>query len=405
MNIIFNFLFCFFLSLFIFSQNKSIERTELYFPNLSNKKIGLVVNQNSKIKETHLIDSLINLGFNVKSIFAPEHGFKINFGAGEKIKNDLYRNIPIYSLYGDKKKPSSELINDLDVILFDIQDVGVRFYTYISTLHYVMEACAENNIPLIVLDRDNLHSNYVDGPILDPSFKSFVGMHKVPVLYGMTIGEYALMINGENWLSDSLICNLTIIKFSKKLDYFLTDSIISQPPSPNLKSNLAITLYPTLCFFEGTVLSVGRGTDFPFQIIGSPYYKNKTFTGFGSNNICDQIEIEKYSFFPSSRIECKSPKFENKQCFGVRFFLSNQNFNLKKLTSSPLDIDVIISFYERYPKDQIFFNSFFDKLAGNSSFKDKIKSGWSAEKIRKSWMKDINDFLKIRKKYLLYPRL
>ena len=405
MNIIFNFIFCFFLSLFLFSQNKAIEVTELYFPYLSNKKIGLVVNQNSKIKETHLIDSLINLGLNVRSVFAPEHGFKINFGAGEKIKNDLYRNIPIYSLYGDKKKPSSELINDLDVILFDIQDVGVRFYTYISTLHYVMEACAENNIPLIVLDRDNLHSNHVDGPVLDLNFKSFVGMHKVPVLYGMTIGEYALMINGENWLPDSLICDLTIIPFSKKLDFFLTDSFLFHPPSPNLKSNLAITLYPTLCFFEGTVLSVGRGTDFPFQIIGAPYYKNKNFTHLDGNSIYNQIEIEKYSFVPNSRIECKSPKFENKKCFGVRFFMSNQNFNLKELVSSPLDIDVIINFYEEFPKDQIFFNSFFDKLAGNSTLKEKIKSGWSVDKIRKSWMKDINEFLKIRKKYLLYPRL
>ena len=401
MNIGFNLLFCFFLSSFLFSQNKSIERTELYLHYLNNKKIGLVVNQNSMIKETHLIDSLINLGFNVKSIFAPEHGFKINFGAGEKIKNDLYRGIPIYSLYGDNKKPTSKSLNNLDIILFDIQDVGVRFYTYISTLHYVMEACAENNIPLIVLDRDNLNSNYVDGPVLKSSFKSFVGMHKVPVLYGMTIGEYALMINGENWLKDSLICDLTVISFYKKKDYMLTDSILAFPPSPNLKSNLAIKLYPTLCFFEGTVLSVGRGTDFPFQVLGAPEYENKILDNLG-NNINDQIEVKKHSFFPTSRKECKNPKFENKHCFGVKFGLSNKSIHLKSL---PIDVDLIINFFKAYPIKEDFFNSFFDKLAGNSSFKNKIKSGWSAEKIRESWKEDINNFLKIRKKYLLYPRL
>ncbi len=401
MNIRFNLLFYFFFSSFLFSQNRSIEKTELYVPQLNKKKIGLVVNQNSKIEQTHLIDSLINLGLNVKSIFAPEHGFEVNFGAGEKIKNDLYRNIPVYSLYGYNKKPSSELINDLDIVLFDIQDVGVRFYTYISTLHYVMEACAENNVPLIVLDRDNLNSNYVDGPVLDPNFKSFVGMHKVPVLYGMTIGEYALMINGENWLPDSLICDLNVIAFSNKLDYFLSDSLLSFPPSPNLKTNLAIKLYPTLCFFEGTVVSVGRGTDFPFQILGSPHYEDK----ISEYNFDNQIDVKKYSFSPTTRIECKNPKFENEKCFGIKFSLSKKSVNLKDIKSSSLDINLIIKFFENYPKEKDFFNSFFDKLAGNSSFQEKIKSGWSVAEIRNSWKKDIDDFLKIRKKYLLYPRL
>ena len=404
MSIRFNLLFFFFSLSILFSQNKSIERMELYIPLIQNKKIGLVVNQNSMLNKTHLIDTLIHLGLDVKSIFAPEHGFKINFGAGEKIKNDLYKSIPIYSLYGDNKKPSSDQINNLDVILFDIQDVGVRFYTYISTLHYVMEACAENNIPLIVLDRDNLNSNYVDGPVLDVNFKSFVGMHKVPVLYGMTIGEYALMINGEKWLPDSLICDLTVISFRKKIDYFLTDTILPYPPSPNLKTNLAIKLYPTLCFFEGTILSIGRGTDFPFQVIGAPDYKNKIFENI-ENNTYDKIFTKTYSFIPNSRIECKNPKFENKECFGVRFFTSGQKINLNNIKSDPLDIDLIINFFENYPKDKIFFNSFFDKLAGNSIFKKQIKSGWSADQIRNSWKEDIDDFQKIRKKYLLYPRL
>ena len=404
MNISFNLLFCFFLSSFIYSQNKSIDITELYLPHLANKKIGLVVNQNSKINDTHLIDTLINLGFDIKSIFAPEHGFKINFGAGEKIDDDLYKKIPIYSLYGDNKKPSPNLLKDLDVILFDIQDVGVRFYTYISTLHYVMESCAENSIPLIILDRDNLNSNYVDGPVLNSNFKSFVGMHNVPVLYGMTIGEYALMINGEKWLSDFLVCDLKVVKFSKKLDYFLTDSILKFPPSPNLKSNLAIKLYPTLCFFEGTVLSIGRGTDFPFQILGCTDYKNINLKNLDSN-FCDEIEIEPYSFSPSSRIECKNPKFENKECYGVKFFLATQSINLSHVSFSPLDIDLIIRAFKNYPDNNKFFNSFFNKLAGNSSFQRKIKSGWSAEEIKKSWEKDINRFLKIRSKYLLYPRL
>ena len=399
----FNLLFLFFLSSFLFSQNKSIEKTESYVSFLEKKKIGLVVNQNSKIKKKHLIDSLINLGFNVKAIFAPEHGFKINFGAGEKIKNDFYRNIPIYSLYGDNKKPSYELMKDLDVMLFDIQDVGVRFYTYISTLHYVMESCAENNVSLIVLDRDNLNSNYVDGPVLNSNFKSFVGMHKVPVLYGMTIGEYALMINGEKWLSDSLICDLRVIAFSEKLDYFSSKSIDFEPPSPNLKSHLSIKLYPTLCFFEGTVVSVGRGTDFPFQILGAPHYKDKILEN-KVNSIFNNVNIERCSFLPVSRNESKNPKFKNTECFGVKFVLSNKKTSLSDFTSSPLDINIIIQFYQNFPNKNIFFNSFFDKLAGNSSFQKKIKSGWSAEEIRYSWKQDIDDFLNIRKKYLLYPR-
>lgn len=404
MNIRFNLLFYFFLSSFIYSQNKSIDRTELYLSHLNNKKIGLVVNQNSMINDTHLIDTLINLGFDIKSIFAPEHGFKVNFGAGEKINDDLYRNIPIYSLYGDNKKPTADLVSDLDVVLFDIQDVGVRFYTYISTLHYVMESCAENSIPLIILDRDNLNSNYVDGPVLNSTFKSFIGMHNVPVLYGMTIGEYALMINGEKWLSNFLTCDLKVVMFSKKLDYFLTDSVLRFPPSPNLKSNLAIKLYPTLCFFEGTVLSIGRGTDLPFQILGCTDYEKINLKNLDSN-FYDEIEIEAHSFFPKSRVECMNPKFENEKCFGVKFSLANQNINLRNVSFSTLDIDLIIRAFKNYPDNKKFFNSFFNKLAGNSSFQRKIKSGWSAEEIKKSWEKDINNFLEIRKKYLLYPRL
>ena len=402
----FSLVFYFFFSKLLFSQGKSIEKTDLYMPFLLDKNIGLVVNQNSNISNVHLIDSLIALGLNVKSIFSPEHGFNVNFAAGENIKNEFYKNIPIFSLYGKKKKPSSEMMSNLDVILFDIQDVGVRFYTYISTLHYVMESCAENNVPLIVLDRDNLHSNYVDGPILNKEFKSFVGMHPVPVLYGMTIGEYALMINGEYWLVDSLICDLKVIKFQEKINYLVTDSLLPFPPSPNLKTNLAIKLYPTLCFFEGTSISVGRGTDFPFQVIGAPDYKDKNIEKL-INNTNDYIDPVRYSFYPISREECKNPKFENEDCFGVKFHLISNQMNIKKIENllfSKIDIDLIIQFYKNYPKNKIFFSSFFNTLAGNSTFQKKIKSGWSAEEIRSSWNKDIEGFLEIRKKYLLYPR-
>ncbi len=402
----FSLVFYFFFSKLLFSQGKSIEKTDLYIPFLLDKNIGLVVNQNSNISNVHLIDSLIALGLNVKSIFSPEHGFNVNFAAGENIKNEFYKNIPIFSLYGKKKKPSSKMMSNLDVILFDIQDVGVRFYTYISTLHYVMESCAENSVPLIVLDRDNLHSNYVDGPILNKEFKSFVGMHPVPVLYGMTIGEYALMINGEYWLADSLICDLKLIKFQEKINYLLTDSLLPFPPSPNLKTNLAIKLYPTLCFFEGTSISVGRGTDFPFQVIGAPEYKDKNLEKL-VNNTNDYIDPVRYSFYPISREECKKPKFENEDCFGVKFNLISNQMNIKKienLSFSKIDIDLIIQFYKNFPKHKTFFSSFFNTLAGNSTFQKKIKSGWSPEEIRSSWNKDIEGFLEIRKKYLLYPR-
>lgn len=397
MNVSFKLFFWSLIPLFIFTQNKSIDHPELYLPYLVKKKIGLVVNQNSKIDNIHLIDSLIKLGINVKSIFAPEHGFKINYGAGEKIKNESFKNIPIYSLYGDKKKPSSTLLENLDLILFDIQDVGVRFYTYISTLHYVMEACAETKTPLIVLDRDNLNSNYVDGPVLDLNYSSFVGMHQVPVLYGMTIGEYALMINGENWLSDSLKCDLKVIPFPKKNNYYITNSQLNVSPSPNLKTNFSIFLYPTLCFFEGTVISIGRGTDYPFQVLGAPELDGIML----SHDFSEYFYSNEFSFTPKSRMESKNPKFKNKECFGLKFFLNNDSISIKY---NQIDLDLIINTYLAYPKENVFFNSFFNKLAGNSTLMKKIKLGWDSERIRNSWATELNDFLKIREKYLLYKR-
>ena len=264
--------------LFFFIQINSIksqsnvivgaERTDLYLKGLMNKRVGLVANQTSKIKNEHLVDVLLNEGVNLVKVFSPEHGFRGKSDAGEKVKDeiDLQTGLPVYSLYGKtKRKPSKEILKDIDVIIFDLQDVGVRFYTYISSLHYVMEACAENNVSLLVLDRPNPNGFYIDGPILDLEFRSFVGMHPVPVVHGMTIGEYASMINGEKWLENMVQCSLEVIPC---LNYnHSTRYVLPIPPSPNLPNMRSIYLYPSLCFFEGTNVSVGRGTDFPFQVL------------------------------------------------------------------------------------------------------------------------------------------
>ena len=268
-------------STFLFSQKKVIvgaERPELYINSLIGKRVGLVANQTSKIKKEHLVDVLLNEGVNVIKVFSPEHGFRGKSDAGEKVKDeiDLQTGLPIYSLYGkSKRKPSKEILKDIDIIVFDLQDVGVRFYTYISSLHYVMEACAENNVQLIVLDRPNPNGFYVDGPILDLKFKSFVGMHPIPVVHGMTVGEYAKMINGEKWLNNMVQCSLEIIPC---LNYnHNTRYILPIPPSPNLPNMRSVYLYPSLCFFEGTNVSIGRGTKFPFQVFGAPYFTKKEF--------------------------------------------------------------------------------------------------------------------------------
>jgi len=401
-----------FYSLIIQSSNQSsnvqdsltikgaLERTDLYLDLISDKKIGLVVNQSSIINHTHLVDMLISLDIDVVSIFSPEHGFKGDVEAGQEIKNNFYYDIPIYSLYGENKKPSKSSLKNIETLVFDLQDVGVRFYTYISTLHYIMEACAEYKIPLIVLDRYNPHIYNVDGPILKNELTSFVGMHSVPIIYGMTIGEYALMINQEGWLKDSLICDLNIIplssfQISSNNQYFYSSEnfVLKTPPSPNLKTTKSIKLYPTLCLFEGTPISIGRGTDYPFEIIGASFFSLEDFRESRLSN------MSIINFFPKSRKESVNPKFQDKSCIGLDCKSVEQVSVVGRI-----NLDLFINIYNIYSQKSPFFNSFFKKLAGNSILEFKISNGWNAREIRDSWEHDLRLFKNVREKYLIYPR-
>ena len=375
-----------FLSLGLYSQNKVIvgaERFEEYLSLVKNKKVGILTNQTSVVRNQngdfiHLLDTLLSLDVDVIKIFSPEHGFRGNVEAGGYVNNsvDSKTNLPIISLYGKNKKSTKEQIKDCEVILFDLQDVGCRFYTYISTLHYVMEACAENNCKLIVLDRPN-PNDYIDGPVLEAKFQSFVGMHRVPVLHAMTIGEYAKMINGEGWLKNSIQCDLQVIEiFGWEHDM---KEVYQLPiaPSPNLQTPKAIELYPSLCFFEGTKVSVGRGTDTPFEIIGYPDYYDKTF-----------------SFTPRAiKGVSDNPMYKGKKCYGMKDL---------KVQKKKLDLSFLIKMYKTANKKEDFFNSFFDKLAGTDQLRKQIEKGLSQEEIKLSWQKDIEKFKKIRQKYLLY---
>lgn len=374
------------LSLGLYSQNKVIvgaERFEEYLSFVKNKKVGLLTNQTSVVRNEngdliHLLDTLLLLDVDVIKIFSPEHGFRGNVEAGGFVNNsvDSKTNLPIISLYGKNKKPTKEQIKDCEVILFDLQDVGCRFYTYISTLHYVMEACAESNCRVIVLDRPN-PNDYIDGPVLDSKFKSFVGMHTVPVLHAMTIGEYAKMINGEGWLKDSIQCDLQVIKMLGWKHNLEEAYQLPIAPSPNLQTPKAIELYPSLCFFEGTKVSVGRGTDTPFEIIGYPDYYDKTF-----------------SFTPRAiKGVSDNPMYKDKKCYGMKDL---------KVQKKKLDLSFLINMYKTANKKEDFFNSFFDKLAGTDQLRKQIEKGIEEEEIYLSWKKDIEKFKKIRKKYLLY---
>ena len=374
------------LSLGLYPQNKVIvgaERFEEYLSFVKNKKVGLLTNQTSVVRNEngdliHLLDTLLLLDVDVIKIFSPEHGFRGNVEAGEFVNNsvDSKTNLPIISLYGKNKKPTKEQIKDCEVILFDLQDVGCRFYTYISTLHYVMEACAENNCRVIVLDRPN-PNDYIDGPVLDSKFKSFVGMHTVPVLHAMTIGEYAKMINGEGWLKDSIQCDLQVIKMLGWKHNLEEAYQLPIAPSPNLQTPKAIELYPSLCFFEGTKVSVGRGTDTPFEIIGYPDYYDKTF-----------------SFTPRAiKGVSDNPMYKDKKCYGKKDL---------KAKKKKLDLSFLINMYKTANKKEDFFNSFFDKLAGTDQLRKQIEKGIEEEEIYLSWKKDIEKFKKIREKYLLY---
>ena len=369
------------ISTFIFAQEPGLYDLDKYVNKLKNKNIGLVVNQSSVLNNVHLVDTLINLGISINYIFTPEHGFSGDFNAGEHVENSLYNGIPAISLYGKNKKIQDVYLKDIDIILFDLQDVGVRFYTYISTLHYVMEACAKNKTHLIVLDRPNPHVNYVDGPVLENNFVSFVGMHKVPVVYGMTIGEYSLMINGEKWLKDDLICSVEVVKIA---DYNRSCMIqYENPPSPNLRSFSAILLYPSLCFFEGTIISVGRGTDYPFEMYGAPFFNTN------------------YQFKPESNFGANNPKYNKETCYG--FNLQNY-FTHNKLRLHQINLGFLIHAYNLTPNylKSDFFNPFFNNLAGTDKLKNQLINNVSEADIRKSWALDLQDFKLIRSKYLLY---
>lgn len=383
------FLFCFFASFFkktnVFSQKifqGGANQTHLYFHLLKNKKIGVVSHQCSVVhtqkKEVHLIDFLIKNGFFIAKIFSPEHGFRGKEDAAKHIKNqkDKITGINIISLYGKNKKLKANHLENIDLMLFDLQDVGVRFYTYLSTLHYVMEACAESKIPLIVLDRPNPNGHYIDGPILKKKYKSFVGLHPVPVVYGMTIGEYAKMINGEKWLKNKMQCPLTIIP----LENYTHKSRVHLPikPSPNLPNDKAINLYPSLGFFEGTTINSGRGTDFPFQCYGHPFYKKKNF-----------------SYLPIPKPGATHPKHKNKKCYGVD--LKTQ----KRI--SKINIKWLYDAYHNTPKNQKFFGKTFTIHAGNKLLEQQLKKGLEPKQIQNSWKKDLKKFKKIQKKYLIYP--
>lgn len=361
------------------------DRLEELFPLLENKRISLVVNQTSLVQNVHLLDTLYNKGVHITQVFAPEHGFRGDADAGESIKNgkDYRTQVPIISLYGKNKKPQPSQLQQTDIMIFDIQDVGARFYTYISTMFYVMQACAENNKELIILDRPN-PCDYVDGPVLDMKYKSFVGILPIPILHGCTIGELAQMINGEGWLGNNLQCPLKVIT----IEDWKHGQPYSLPvkPSPNLPNDQAIALYPSLCPFEGTSVSVGRGTDFPFQIIGSPTTKNL-----------------KFRFMPHSmKGSDKHPLHQDTYCYGL-------NLSSEKNIPKGFSLQYVIQFYNYFQNltkhaEKEFFTRphWFDLLMGTNQVRLDILKDKSEEQIRSAWQKKLNQYKEIRKKYLLY---
>lgn len=371
------------------------DQTNSYIPKLKGKNIAIVANQTSVLSvlqraevapnkmgskrvTQHLVDFLHQTkSITVQKVFAPEHGFRGKADAGEIVVDgiDTKTGVPIVSLYGKNKKPSQAQLKGIDVVVFDIQDVGARFYTYISTLHYVMEACAEANIPVILLDRPNPNAHYIDGPILENAHKSFVGMHPVPVVYGMTIGEYGQMINGEQWLENGLQCDLEVIPLKNYTH--ATQYSLSIKPSPNLPNDTAINLYPSLCFFEGTTVSVGRGTKQQFQVFGAPDLKKSDF-----------------SFTPKPNEGAKYPKHENKVCYGKNLIAFD--------AFSEIKLSWLQEAYQQTPDKKRFFNPFFTKLAGTEKLQQQIEKGVSDEKIKASWSNDLKKFKKTRAKYLLY---
>jgi len=389
------------------------ERPELYLPLLKGKKVAVFANQTSMVGANHLVDVLQQSGIAIKVIFGPEHGFRGTADAGEKVETtiDKATGVPVVSLYGKKRKPSKEDLHDVDVMLFDIQDVGVRFYTYISSLQEYMETAIEFNLPLIVLDRPNPNGHYVDGPVLEPKFKSFVGMQPVPIVYGMTIGEYAKMLLGEGWLSkeamDAYTKNVMAAIYPPGAKYFgltiipcgnythKSKYILPVKPSPNIPDIATIYWYPSTCFFEGTVLSEGRGTDKPFQIFGHP-----------------SLPKNLYSFTPTSREGAKEPKLKDQLCYGWN--ISDTPEEVLKKVDNRIQLSWLINAYKLFPDKSNFFLSakkekleetdyYFNKLAGNGTLMQQVKNGVAEKDIHKSWEPKLNEFKLTRKKYLLYP--
>ena len=357
-------------------------RPDLYLPVITGKTIAVVANQTSMTGDIHLVDFLLSKGIDVKKIFTPEHGFRGVADAGESISDgkDPISGLQVISLYGTHQKPSPEELAGIDIVIFDIQDVGVRFYTYISTLHYVMEACAENKVRCIVFDRPNPNGFYCDGNIPDTAFSSFVCMHSVPIVYGMTIGEYAMMINGEKWLKGGVKCDLEVIK-CKNYTY-KTFYELPVKPSPNLPNQTSVYLYPSICFFEGTSISLGRGTGFPFQVFGSPELPDRGF-----------------SFTPESVPGAKNPPLPGIKCYGTDLRDAIKN----KIVPRPeINLDWLISAFNDFPNKNKFFTPYFDVLAGGPILRKQIQAGMNSAQIRATWKEGLGKFSKIRQKYLLY---
>jgi uncharacterized protein YbbC (DUF1343 family) len=359
------------------------ERLQVYVPMLEHKRVGLIANHTSLVGEIHLVDTLLSLGVNLTKIFAPEHGFRGTADAGEHVGNvaDPKTGLPVISLYGANKKPRPEYLEDLDILMFDLQDVGVRFYTYLSTMHYAMEAAAEQGVEFMVLDRPNPNGYYVDGPVLDMGQKSFVGMHPIPLVHGMTLGELAQMINGESWLEGGVTCDLTVVpceNYTHKTLYRLPVR-----PSPNLPNMLSVYLYPSLGLFEGTVMSIGRGTEFPFQVFGHPDMKNTVF-----------------SFTPvSMEGMSRNPKHQNQLCRGVDLRDFEERFVVDR---REIILEWLLFAYRNMEDKDNFFNPYFSKLIGNEQIADMIRRGAGIDAIRRTWQKDVAEFKRLRKKYLLY---
>ena len=356
--------------------------TQEYLPLIQGKTVAVVANQTSLIGGVHLVDTLLSLDVDIRLIFAPEHGFRDLADAGAVITSgtDPVTGINVISLYGRKKKPLPEDLEGIDAVIYDIQDVGTRFYTYLTTMCYVMEACAENGKAFIILDRPNPNGYYVDGPVLDTAYRSFVGIHPVPVVHGMTLGEYAGMVNGEGWLAGGISCDLKVIRCTNYTHSTLYELPVI--PSPNLPNMNSVYLYPSLCFAEGTVLSCGRGTEYPFQVLGAPEMPD---TGF--------------SFTPQPSFGSSDPKYNGMVCYGIDL----RNALEDSIVPRPaMNLEWIIDAYNAYPDKEKFFTGYFDTLAGSSTLREQIISGMDADEIRQTWKEELDKFEQVRKKYLLY---